>query len=63
MRQTGCGSGRQGHNLVGESPIVSVARVGHVAIPQFVLGNHTFIAWCKRPGCPVLYSGGCNLGA
>jgi len=24
MRQKGCGSGRQGHNLVGESPIVSV---------------------------------------
>ncbi len=30
------GSGRQGCNIAGESPVVSVARVGHVAMPQFV---------------------------
>ena len=22
-------------------------------MPQFVEGNHTFFAWCKRPGCPM----------
>ena len=28
------------------------------------VGNHMFIAWCKRPGRPeaVSFSGGCNLG-
>lgn len=31
------GSGRQGRNLVGASPTVSIDRVGHVAIPQFGL--------------------------
>jgi hypothetical protein len=45
-------SGREGPNLAGESPAVSIARFRHVAIPQFVLGNHTSIAWCIRPGCP-----------
>jgi len=45
-------SGREGLNLAGESPVVPIARFRHVAIPQFVVGNHTFIAWCKRPGCP-----------
>ena len=36
----------------GESPAVSIARLRHVAMPQFVTGNFTFIAWCKRPGRP-----------
>ncbi len=48
------GSGRQGRSPAGESPVVSVARVGHVAIPQFMVGNPMSIAWCKRPGCPVV---------
>jgi len=30
------GSGRQGCNLAGESPAISIARFGYVAIPQFV---------------------------
>jgi hypothetical protein len=46
-------SGRQGLNLAGESPAISIARFGYVAMPQFVEGNHTSIAWCKRPGCPM----------
>jgi hypothetical protein len=45
-------SGRKGPNLAGESPVVSMARFRHVAIPQFVLGNHTSMAWRTRPGCP-----------
>jgi hypothetical protein len=45
-------SGREGLNLTGARPVVPIARFRHVAIPQFVLGNHTFFAWCKRPGCP-----------
>jgi len=48
------GSGRQGRSPAGESPVVSVARVGHVAMPQFMVSNPMSIAWCKRPGCPVL---------
>jgi len=46
------GSGRQGLNLAGESPAIPIARFGYVAIPQFVKGNLTSIAWCKRPGRP-----------
>ena len=60
------GSSQQGCNLAGESPVVSVARVGHVAIPQFMVGNPMSIAWCKRPAAALellSYSGGCNLGA
>jgi hypothetical protein len=34
-RMQGQGSGQQGRNLVGESPIVSIDRFRHVAIPQF----------------------------
>jgi hypothetical protein len=49
---TDLGSGRQGCNPAGESPAMSIARFRHVAIPQFMLGNHMSIAWCKRPGCP-----------
>ena len=44
-------SGREGLNLAGASPVVPIARFRHVAIPQFVAGNHTFIAWCTRLGC------------
>src|SRR5205823_10980502 len=44
-------SGREGLNLTGASPVVPIARFRHVAIPQFVVGNHTFFAWCTRPGC------------
>ena len=47
------GSSQQGCNLAGESPVVSVARVGHVAIPHLGAGNQPSYAWCKRPGCPV----------
>ena len=72
---TGSGSSQQGCNLAGESPAVSVARVGHVAIPHLGAGNQPSYAWCKRPGRPVVvesgtvvycaevdHSGGCNLG-
>src|SRR5713101_7001720 len=45
-------SGREGLNLAGESPVVPIARFRHVAIPQFVVGNHTFFAWRTRPGGP-----------
>jgi len=47
------GSGRQGLNLAGESPAMPIARFRYVAIPQFVQGNRTLIAWCKRPGRPI----------
>ena len=30
------GSGRQGLNLAGESPVIPIARFGYVAIPRFV---------------------------
>jgi len=30
------GSGRKGLNLAGESPAISIARFGYVAIPRFV---------------------------
>ena len=55
-------SGRQGLNLAGESPVIPIARFGYVAIPQFVEGNHTSIAWCKRPGCPMA-CGAIEVGA
>ena len=32
---------------------MSIARIRHVAIPQFAEREPAFIAWCKRPGCPV----------
>ncbi len=46
-------SSRQGCNPAGESPAVSVARVGHVVMPHPGMGNHPGYAWCKRPGRPV----------
>ena len=48
----GRGSGQQGRNPAGESPAVSIARVGHVAIPHLGAGNQPSYAWCKRPGRP-----------
>ena len=45
-------SGRQGRNPAGESPAVSVARVGYVAMPHPGAGNQPGYAWCKRPGRP-----------
>jgi hypothetical protein len=33
------GSGRQSCNLTGESPVMPIAHVGHVAIPQPGAGN------------------------
>ncbi len=47
------GSSRQGCNPVGGSPTVSIAHVGHVAIPHLCAGNHQRNAWCKRPGRPA----------
>jgi hypothetical protein len=44
-------SGRQGCNPVGESPTMTITRVGHVAIPHSRMGNHLGYARCKRPGC------------
>ena len=58
------GSSRQGCNPAGASPAVSIAQVGHVAMPHPGMGNHPGDAWCKRPGRPARrYCGGCNLGA
>lgn len=55
-------SGRQGRDPTGESPVVPIACVGHVAMPQDTLGNCVFNAWCKRPSCPEdSFSGRCNL--
>jgi len=56
-------SSRQGCNPAGESPAVSVTRVGHVVMPHPGMGNHPGYAWCKRPGRPVDYCGGCNMEA
>ena len=50
MENKQIGSGRQGRNPAGESPVMSIPRFGHVAIPRFMSGNRMFIAWCKRPG-------------
>ena len=57
------GSSRQGCNPAGASPAVSIAQVGHVAMPHPGMGNHPGDAWCKRPGRPARRCcGGCNLG-
>jgi len=60
----GTRSSRQGCNPAGESPAVSVARNGHVAMPLLGAGNQPSSAWCKRPGRPeaLSRSGGCNRG-
>ena len=58
------GSSRQGCNPAGASPTVSIAQVGHVAMPHPGMGNHPGDAWGKRPGRPARRCcGGCNLGA
>ena len=43
--------------LAGESPAVSVTRVGHLVMPHPGMGNHPGYAWCKRPGRPKRISG------
>ena len=53
MRGTGAGSSRQGRNPAGESPVMSITRFRHVAIPHPRAGNQLGYAWCKRSGCPV----------
>lgn len=45
-------SGRQGHVLASESLAMSIARFGHVAMPQLEVGNPSFIARCKGLSCP-----------
>src|SRR4051812_28810269 len=44
-------SSRQDCNPAGGSPAVTVAHVGHVAIPHPGWGNLPGYAWCTRPGC------------
>jgi len=53
-RHRGGVSGRQGRNPAGESPVMSIARFGHVAIPRFGAGNQPSYAWCKWSGCHVI---------
>jgi len=48
-------SSRQGCNPAGESPAVSVARVGYVVMPHPGAGNQPGYAWCKRPGRLVAF--------
>jgi hypothetical protein len=47
-------SSRQGCHPAGESPALSSARFGQVAMPHPGLGNQPGDAWCKRPGHPVV---------
>jgi hypothetical protein len=42
-------SSRQGCDPAGESPAVSNAQSGHVAMPHPGVGNQPGDAWCKRP--------------
>ena len=42
-------SSRQDYNPAGESPAVSNAQSGHVAMPHPGVGNQPGDAWCKRP--------------
>ena len=55
-------SSRQGCNLAGESPAVSVARVGYVVMPHPGAGNQPGYAWCKRPGRPESSAVGATWG-
>jgi len=41
---TGRRSGRQGRNPAGESPIVSIARIGYVEIPHLEVGHFNLYA-------------------
>jgi hypothetical protein len=40
-------------NPTGESPVMSIARFRHVAIPQVMVGNPMASAWRKGSGRPV----------
>jgi Reverse transcriptase (RNA-dependent DNA polymerase) len=51
------GSSRQGCDPAGESPAMSVVRVGHEATPHPGTGNRPGDAWCERPG------GSASMGA
>ncbi len=46
-------SSRQDRNPTGASPAVTIAQIGHVAMPHPGRGNPPGDAWCKRPGRPV----------
>ncbi len=48
----GEGSSRQGRNPAGESPAVPIARFQARSDTTVHVGDHMFIAWCKRPGRP-----------
>jgi hypothetical protein len=58
-------SGRQGHSPVGESPTVPVARLRHVAIPQFLGVTPGSLRGVNGPAALKTwsFSGGGNLGA
>jgi hypothetical protein len=59
-------SSRQRRDPAGESPTMSVVRVGHEATPQHPgLGNRPGDAWSDRPGAPApcWCSGRSSLGA
>jgi hypothetical protein len=57
------GSGRQGCNLAGESPAISIARFGYVAIPQFLWVTTSPLRGVNGLAALKEFSGGCNLGA
>ena len=50
------GSGRQGCDPAGESPVMLIVRVEHVATPHPGPGNRPGDAWCERPGCPAAFA-------
>jgi hypothetical protein len=54
VREPGAGrSSRQDRNPAGASPAVTIAQIGHVAMPHPGRGNPPGDAWCKRPGRPM----------
>ncbi len=54
VREPGAGrSSRQDRNPTGASPAVTIAQIGHVAMPHPGRGNPPGDAWCKRPGRPM----------
>lgn len=59
------GSGRQGRNPAGESPVVSIARFRHVVIPQFVRVTARSLRGVNGPAAleTQSFSGGSSLGA
>ena len=50
------GSGRQGCDPAGESPVMLIVRVEHVATPHPGSGNRPGDAWCERPGRPAAFA-------